>query len=48
MPAYASEWAAFVTAVNSGGALPVTLADGIAALSLRAAKPVALADVLNP
>lgn len=48
MPAYASEWAAFVRAVNSGGALPVTLADGIAALSLRAAKPVALADVLNP
>lgn len=48
MPAYAAEWAAFVTAVNSGGALPVTLADGIAALLLRSVKPVALADVLKP
>lgn len=55
MPAYAAEWAAFVTAVTAGAALPVTLADGIAALamaeaaalSLRSAKPVALADVLN-
>ena len=55
MPAYAAEWAAFVTAVTKGAALPVTLADGIAALamaeaaalSLRSAKPVALADVLN-
>lgn len=48
MPAYAAEWAAFVRAVNSGGALPVTLADGIAALLLRSVKPVALADVLKP
>ena len=55
MPAYAAEWAAFVTAVSKGAALPVTLADGIAALAMaeaaalstRLAKPVALADVLN-
>ncbi len=28
MPAYAAEWAAFVTAVTTGAALPVTLDDG--------------------
>lgn len=56
MPAYAAEWAAFVTAVNTGAALPVTLADGIAALamaeaaalSLKTGQSVALADILNP
>lgn len=54
MPAYAAEWAAFVTAVNAGTALPVTLADGIAALamaeaatlSLKSGAPVALADLM--
>ncbi len=53
MPAYAAEWTAFVTAVNTGGDLPVTLADGVAALAMaeaatRSAKtgaPVALASV---
>ncbi len=37
MPAYAAEWAAFVTAVKTGGALPVTLADGVAALTMAEA-----------
>lgn len=54
MPAYAAEWAAFVEAVNGGGALPVTLDDGVAALAMaeaatRSAKsgmPVTLAEVL--
>lgn len=53
MPSYAAEWAAFVEALDGGGALPVTLDDGIAALAMaeaatRSAKtgqPVALADV---
>lgn len=31
--AYQAEWAAFVRAVRTGGAMPVTLADGIAALA---------------
>lgn len=55
MPAYAAEWAAFVTALNAGNELPITLADGIAALamaeaaalSLKSGAPVALAAVLN-
>jgi len=37
MPAYAAEWAAFVDAVNSGGQVPVTLTDGIAALAMAEA-----------
>ncbi|MBL8563234.1 MAG: inositol 2-dehydrogenase [Gemmobacter sp.] len=55
MPAYAAEWAAFVAAVNGGSALPVTLADGVAALAMAEAAtrsaqtgaPVALADILG-
>lgn len=55
MPAYAAEWAAFVVAVNGGTALPVTLADGIAALAMaeaatlsaKSGTPVSLASVLN-
>ncbi len=55
MPAYAAEWAAFVTAVNGGTALPVTLADGIAALAMaeaatlsaKSGNPVSLASVLK-
>jgi myo-inositol 2-dehydrogenase/D-chiro-inositol 1-dehydrogenase len=55
MPAYAAEWAAFVTAVNARSTLPVTLADGIAALamaeaattSLKTGQPVALASLLG-
>jgi myo-inositol 2-dehydrogenase / D-chiro-inositol 1-dehydrogenase len=55
MPAYAAEWAAFVKAVNAGRELPVTLADGVAALamaeaatlSVRIGKPVTLASVLG-
>jgi hypothetical protein len=35
MGAYEAEWAAFVAAVKSGGQVPVTLADGVAALWLR-------------
>lgn len=55
MPAYAAEWAAFVEALTYGGALPVTLADGVAALAMaeaatRSAKtgaPVMMADILS-
>ncbi len=55
MPAYAAEWAAFVEAVNAGGALPVTLDDGVAALAMaeaatlsaKSGKPVTLASVLG-
>jgi myo-inositol 2-dehydrogenase / D-chiro-inositol 1-dehydrogenase len=54
MPAYAAEWAAFVTAVNAGTALPVTLADGVAALAMaeaaaqssKAGHPVSLPSVV--
>ena len=53
MPAYAAEWSAFVTAVTGCAPVPVTLADGVAALAMaeaatRSAKtgnPVRLADV---
>ena len=37
MPAYEAEWNAFVTAVTTGGAMPVTLSDGIRALALAEA-----------
>ena len=55
MPAYAAEWAAFVTAVNAGSALPVTLDDGVAALAMaeaatqsaRNGQPVTLSTVLG-
>ena len=55
MPAYAAEWAAFVTAVNTGSALPVTLADGVAALAMaeaatlsaKSGTPVSLASMLK-
>ncbi len=55
MPAYAAEWAAFVTAVTNGTSLPVTLSDGIAALAMAEAAtlsaksggPIRLADVMN-
>jgi myo-inositol 2-dehydrogenase/D-chiro-inositol 1-dehydrogenase len=54
MPAYAAEWAAFVTAIADKGKLPVTLEDGIAALAMaeaatlsaRYGKPVTLASVI--
>ncbi len=53
MPAYAAEWAAFVDAINSGGALPVTLDDGVAALAMaeaatqsaKSGKPVRLDEI---
>ena len=53
MPAYAAEWAAFVAAVGTGSALPVTLDDGVAALAMAEAatrsaqsgQPVALAGL---
>jgi myo-inositol 2-dehydrogenase / D-chiro-inositol 1-dehydrogenase len=55
MPAYAAEWAAFVTAVTQRTALPVTLSDGIAALAMaeaatlsaRSGAPVSLSSVLG-
>lgn len=37
MPAYAAEWNAFVEAYKSGGVLPVTLDDGVAALAMAEA-----------
>lgn len=54
MPAYEAEWAAFVEAVQTGSPMPVTLADGVAALAMAEAaaksfaenRPVALADIL--
>ena len=53
MPAYRAEWAAFVAAVTGGTALPVTLADGVAALAMAEAatrsqasgQPVRLTDL---
>lgn len=53
MPAYAAEWNAFVEALTSGEALPVTLQDGIDALAMAEAAtqsaktglPVKMADV---
>ncbi len=55
MPAYAAEWAAFVTAVNGRSPLPVTLDDGVAALamaeaatqSVKTGKPVTLTSLLG-
>ncbi len=37
LPAYAAGWAAFVSTVNSGGQLPVTLDDGVAARTMAEA-----------
>ena len=53
MPAYKAEWAAFIDAVQTGAAMPVTLEDGVQALvmaeaakhSFESGKPVKLADV---
>ena len=53
MPAYRAEWAAFVDAVQTGDAMPVTLEDGVWALVMAEAakqsfdtgKPVKLANV---
>jgi myo-inositol 2-dehydrogenase/D-chiro-inositol 1-dehydrogenase len=55
MPSYAAEWAAFVTAITQGSALPVTLSDGIAALAMaeaatlsaKSCAPVSLTSVLG-
>ncbi len=55
MPAYAAEWAAFVTSITEGLSLPVTLADGIAALAMaeaatlsaKSGAPVSLSSVLG-
>jgi myo-inositol 2-dehydrogenase / D-chiro-inositol 1-dehydrogenase len=55
MPAYAAEWAAFVISVSTGAALPVSLADGVAALAMAEAAtlsakngaPVSLASVMS-
>jgi len=53
MASYAAEWGAFMDAVTTGGPVPVTLDDGVAALAMAEAaaksydeaRPVALADV---
>ena len=53
MPAYVAEWSAFVEAVTGGGAVPVSLADGVAALAMAEAatrsrsegRPVRLSEV---
>ena len=55
MPAYAAEWAAFVSAVTTEAALPATLADGVLALAMAEAaersvaenRPVKLDEVLG-
>jgi myo-inositol 2-dehydrogenase/D-chiro-inositol 1-dehydrogenase len=55
MPAYAAEWAAFVEAVDGARPLPVTLADGVAALamaeaatlSVRTGAPVSIASLVG-
>ena len=55
MRSYAAEWAAFVEAVNTGSAVPVSLDDGVnalaiaeaAALSAKTAATVAMASVIN-
>ncbi len=55
MPSYANEWGAFVNALNSGIAMPVSLEDGIVALAMAEAAtlsaansaPVKLADVVG-
>lgn len=55
MPAYEAEWAAFVAAVSGEAPVPVSLADGVAALALaeaaslaaRSGQPVALADIIE-
>ena len=54
MQAYQAEWAAFVDAVNDAAPIPVSLADGVAALAMAEAaaksaetgQPVQLADVI--
>ncbi|WP_170751659.1 inositol 2-dehydrogenase [Ruegeria lacuscaerulensis] len=56
MPAYRAEWDAFVRAAQHSSPIPVTLADGVAALamaeaatrSLRSGRAVTLSDVLKP
>jgi myo-inositol 2-dehydrogenase/D-chiro-inositol 1-dehydrogenase len=53
MPAYEAEWAAFVEAITTDAALPVTLEDGVAALamaeaatrSVKSGQPVKMADI---
>ena len=53
MPSYAAEWASFVVALNGGTTMPVTLAEGVAALAMAEAatlsaktgQPVALKDM---
>jgi myo-inositol 2-dehydrogenase / D-chiro-inositol 1-dehydrogenase len=53
MPAYEAEWAAFVDAIATKSAVPVSLADGVAALamaeaaaqSLHLGRPVKLEDI---
>jgi len=53
MASYSAEWAAFVEAINSGGAMPATLDEGVAALvmaeaatrSAKTGQPVALKDI---
>ena len=37
MAAFTAEWAAFVTALTNGTAMPATLEDGIAALAMAEA-----------
>lgn len=55
MPAYQAEWSAFVEAIQTGSAMPVTLDDGVAALAMAEAatrsknsgRPVKLTEVLG-
>jgi myo-inositol 2-dehydrogenase/D-chiro-inositol 1-dehydrogenase len=44
MPAYRAEWAAFANAVTDGSPMPVTLADGVAALAMAEAAATSLSS----
>ena len=44
MPAYEAEWAAFVDAVENGTPMPVTLADGVQALTMAEAATMSVKD----
>ncbi|MEL6889034.1 MAG: inositol 2-dehydrogenase [Pseudomonadota bacterium] len=44
MPAYEAEWAAFVDALENGTPMPVTLADGVQALTMAEAATMSVKD----
>ena len=44
MPAYEAEWSAFVTALEQGNTMPITLNDGVAALAMAEAATQSVQD----